>query len=138
MNGVLVHSRKCDSHAYGQVGQLWCDNKARQTGVWQAVQSALSAESLVNAGQVIVSIQHCSQFSKHSNHAADMIRSWFPRDVVCVQEVLDDSSSWNFEISVNAVVLHSMGKQGHDLFHDNWDQQSFVWKAVKGLLLDGH
>lgn len=135
VNGVLVHSRKCDSHSYGQVGHLWLRNdKARQTAVWQAVQSALLLENAFDSGPVTVRIAHCSYYSKHSKHVSDMIRSWFPRAGLHVYAMVDDSSRWNFEVSVNGVVLHSMLSQGHGFFHDDWDQQCLIWKAIKGLL----
>lgn len=139
MNGVLVHSRKCDSHAYGQVGHLWLRSEtARQTGVWQAIESALSFENPSTAGHVLVSIRYCSRFAEHSKHVADMITSWFPSAVLHVHAVIDDSSSWNFEISVNGVVLNSMKTQGYGFFHEDWNQQCLAWKAMTGLLSDSH
>lgn len=130
-----MHSRRCDSHSYGQVGHLWLRNdKARQTAVWQAVQSALLFENSFGAGYVMVNITHCSYFAKHSKQVADMISGWFPSAGLHVYALVDDSSRWNFEISVNGVVLHSKKTQGHAFFHDDWDQQCLVWKAIKRLL----
>jgi hypothetical protein len=51
-----------------------------------------------------------------------------------VERLIDDSSEWNFEIMVNGVLLHSRNTQGHGFFHDDWCQQSLVWRAIADLL----
>jgi hypothetical protein len=51
-----------------------------------------------------------------------------------VEEVVDDSSEWNFEITVNGVLLHSMRTQWHGVFHDDWNQQCLIWRAISDLL----
>jgi predicted Rdx family selenoprotein len=134
VNGVLVHSRKCDSHHYGQPGHLWLrDDKDRQTAVWQAVQSALSSRHACHDGCVDIHVRHSTYSAKYSEYAAELISSWFPDSVLHINDETDNSSDWNFEISINGVVLHSRATQGHGFFYDEWNQQCLIWKAVKGV-----
>jgi len=135
VNGVLVHSRHCDSHPYGVPGHLWLrNNKPRENAVWQALQSALQSVKALDVKSATVVIQHASYSTLQSNCVAETISSWFPHCPLRVHQVLDDSNDWNFEITVNGVLLHSMKSQGHGFFKDEWDQQCLVWKAVQGIV----
>jgi len=65
-----------------------------------------------------------------------MIRGWFQTDRLQVEQTIDPSNEWNFEITVNGVLLHSRNTQWHGFFHDDWCQQSLVWRAISDLLPD--
>lgn len=139
VNGVLVHSRKCDTRTYGVPGHLWLrDNRPRENAVWQALNSSLvpcnSQKVVPQGGHVNVVVCSSRYGAKHSSDAAETIRSWFQNPMLLVSETVDDSSEWNFEIMVNGVLLHSMSTLGHGFFHDDWNQQSLVWRAMSDLL----
>lgn len=54
--------------------------------------------------------------------------------MLAVEEVVDDSSEWNFEITVNGILLHSRQSLEHGFFHDDWSQQTLVWRAISDVL----
>jgi len=147
VNEVLVHSRRCHTRTYGVPGHLWLrDESARQNAVWHAINSALSCkapESLpsdsVNDSPRII-ICSSSDGAQHSRQVVEMMQSWFPNEKLLVNEVIDDSSVWHFEILVNGVLLHSRKTQWQGFFYDDWSQQSLVWRAISDLLLkdSGH
>lgn len=106
---------------------------------WQLLNSywydcmKLSRNMSSNHDQVIVIIRHSSGTDAKSSK--DMITSWFQCPLLVVNTVHDDCSSWNFEITVNGVLVHSRNRLYHRVLHeDDWDQQSLVWKAIKGVL----
>jgi len=105
--------------------------------VWHAIESTrVSGNSYTKQRSVKTSVVICSSSNglKHATCAAQMIRNWFPNDMFSVEELIDDSSEWNFEIMVNGVLLHSMKTQWHGFLHDNEHQQSLVRRAVADLL----
>lgn len=63
-----------------------------------------------------------------------MIRDWFQNCTLQIEETIDGSSDWNFEILVNGVLLHSMKTQWHGFFDEDWKQQSLVHRAISDLL----
>lgn len=136
VNGVLVHSRKCSSRTYGVPGHLWLrDESARQNAVWHAINSA-SANSLGYSMQKrspSVSISSSTSNMEHAANAAKTIRHWFQGTSLHVEETLDDNCEWNFEIVVNGILLHSMKCLHHGVFHEDWQQQSLVWRAISDL-----
>jgi len=177
VNGVLVHSRKCDSHDYGQPGhKLLHNNGDRQMAVWVAIEAALSSAKRVcpDTAKEYTFAEYSEAFSKeysqqkldgywshcmkpsqqttssdrdqatviirHSSGtnvklSEDMIRSWFHSPLLAIDTISDDSSTWNFEIAVNGVLVHSRNRLYQGVLHeDEWDQQNLVWKAIRGVL----
>lgn len=82
---------------------------------------------------VVRSSSYCAQ---HAARAAKLIETWFRCNGLEVGTVIDDSSEWNFEIVVDSVLLHSRSTQWHGFFHDEWGQQSLLWRAISDLLPD--
>lgn len=138
-NGVLLHSRKCETRSYGVPGHLWLrDVPARQNAVWQGITSAITlphSQALKHAHQALVVIRSSTYGQTHSADVAKLIAGWFQTDRLCIQEVTDDSSEWNFEITVNGVLLHSRNKLGHDFFLEDASQQTLVWRAIVDLCM---
>lgn len=139
VNDVLVHSRKCDTRTYGVSGHLWLrDEPVRQRAVWYAIDSALTDRSQKLQGRTTchphVVIQSSSSNAEHAASAAELIGKWFQHQRLAVETVIDDSSAWNFEILVNGLLLHSRNTQWHGFLHDEWSQQSLLWRAISDLL----
>lgn len=162
VNGVLVHSRKCDTHVYGVHRQQWLrDSWERKNAVWYAIDSiysssrkagpkagnACSDRELLDTSRIrctddgnidrepaIVTVQHSHWYGHQAKRSAQSLRGWFPSHSVEVLECVDTNSEDHFSIAVNGVLLHSRQFLGHDFFSDEWEQQDLVWKAVKGLL----
>jgi hypothetical protein len=140
---VLVHSRKCDTRTYGVPGQVWLrDDADRQNAVWYAIDSAAKSDLRISLEPVacssrspIVVVVCSSSFgSEYATETVQTIRSWFQSSRLNVKEAIDDSSKWNFEITVNGILLHSRNLLGHGFFHDEWSQQTLVWRAISDLL----
>lgn len=142
VNGVLVHSRRCDTRTYGVPGHLWLrDEPRRQQAVWYAIDSARAADKgqrpqgrTARHPRVVVRSSSCG--ARHAARAAELIESWFQHRGLEVETVIDDSSEWNFEILVDRVLLHSRSTQWHGFFHDEWCQQSLLWRAISDRLPD--
>lgn len=127
-------------------GHLWLrDEPSRQTAVWHAISSVLhlcdkdglNEMQTFPQGTVRVIVRSSSYGLSHMEHAVGLIQLWFKNGQVLVEGVLDNTSEWNFEISVNGVLLHSRSTQGHGFFHDDWSQKCLVWRAVTDLLKSG-
>lgn len=148
-----MHSRHCSTRVDGVPGHMWLRGEtARQNAVWQAIKSALTlgASSELSArkdssgdehmrdvkGYPRVVLRSSNSNAKQTGRAAQMIRGWFQDHSLQVKEVIDDSSEWNFEILVNGVLLHSRSSQWQGFFHDDWSQQSLVWRAISDLVPD--
>lgn len=113
----------------------------RQQAVWHAIESARDAGRgqklqgrTVRHPHVVIRSSSCN--AEHAAHAAEVIRKWFQQHGLVVETVVDDGSKWNFEILVDEVLLHSRNTQWHGFFHDEWCQQSLVWRAISDLLPD--
>lgn len=111
--------------------------------MWHAINSAIASSACKESPEQSKSLGGPRVVVKTSNYAATqaasvaaMIRAWFQTHRVVVEEIVDDGSSWNFDISVNGVLLHSRSTQGHGFFHDDWSQQCLVWRAISDLLCD--
>lgn len=139
VNDVLVHSRWCEKRWYGVQGHLWLrDEPARRRAVWHAIESARAAgggRKLRGEGPRVV-VRSSGGNARLAARAAELIGTWFPHHGLKVETVVDDGSEWNFEILVDGVLLHSRSKQWHGFFHDEWGQQSLVWRAISDLLPD--
>lgn len=123
-------------------GHLWLrDEPTRQQAVWHAIDSARAAgEGQKLQGRTArrphVVIRSSSYGSEHAARAVDLIEKWFQLHGLVVETVIDDSSEWNFEILVDGVLLHSRNTLWHGFFHDEWCQQSLLWRAISDLLPD--
>lgn len=142
VNGVLVHSRRCDTRTYGVPGHLWLrDEPRRQQAVWYAIDSARAAgKDRKPQGRMAchphVVVRSSSNGAKHAARAAELIETWFQHRRLEVETVIDDGSEWNFEILVDGVLLHSRSTQWHGFLHDEWYQQSLLWRAISDQLPD--
>jgi len=135
VNGVLVHSRKCDTRAYGVPGHLWLrDNPARQHAVWHAINSVGRVHG-AQRGPPSVLIRSSTYGAKHATRVAEMLGGWFPNDQIQFQIMIDDSSEWNFEILLNGVLLHSRNTQWHGFLEGDWSQQGLLWRSLSDLLI---
>eukprot|EP00929_Paragymnodinium_shiwhaense_P010157 TRINITY_DN114668_c0_g1_i1.p2 TRINITY_DN114668_c0_g1~~TRINITY_DN114668_c0_g1_i1.p2 ORF type:complete len:101 (+),score=15.91 TRINITY_DN114668_c0_g1_i1:417-719(+) len=85
-------------------------------------------------GSPSVVVRSSDYGAQHLARVLEMIRGWSQDDRLHVEGLVDNSSEWNFEIEVNGVLLHSRNTLGHSFFHDDWCQQSLVWRAVSDLL----
>lgn len=116
------------------------DEPARQNAVWHAINSALASgkgqpvSPKDISGKTTVVVRSSSSGAKHAASSAQMIRDWFQNCTLQIEETIDDSSDWNFEILVNGVLLHSMKTQWHGFFDEDWKQQSLVHRAISDLL----
>lgn len=123
-------------------GHLWLRNeRARQQAVWHAIDSARASDKGQKLqGQTAchprVVIRSSSYAAEHAAGAAELLEKWFKHHGLAVETVIDDSSTWNFEILVNGVLLHSRNTLWHGFFHDEWCQQSLLWRAISDLLPD--
>jgi len=122
-------------------GHLWLrDEPIRQNAVWHAIDSTLASgnglpsASKESSGKTSVIIRSSSSCAKHAAHAVQMIGDWFQNCTLHIEDIIDDSSDWNFEILVNGVLLHSMNTQWHGFVHDDWKQQSLIHRAISDLL----
>lgn len=143
-----MHSRKCDTRTYGVQGHLWLrDEPTRQNAVWHAINSTVASGNSLDplawkdgSDKTSVVIRSSSNGVQHAALVVQMIRSWFQSDRLHIEELVDDSSDWNFEIMVNGVLLHSRRTQGHGFFHDDTEsyaeccQQYLVRRAISDLL----
>jgi len=84
-------------------------------------------------GRLRVAVRSSSYGGKHLDSVVDMIRGWFYQDWLEVEGVIDESSEWNFEITVGGVLLHSRNTLGHSFFYDDWSQQNLVWRAISDI-----
>lgn len=144
VNGVLVHSRKCDTRSYGVPGHLWLRGEAaRQNAVWHAINSAvcssdpplcIATHAQWQKSPVHIVVRSSTWGLQHSARVSALVRSWFQSSMLAVEEVVDDSSEWNFEITVNGILLHSRQSLEHGFFHDDWSQQTLVWRAISDVL----
>lgn len=64
-----------------------------------------------------------------------MIKDWFQH--ISVEQCIDNSCEWNFEICVNGVLLHSRNSLWHGYFCEEKEQQCLVWRAISDLLSKG-
>lgn len=141
VNGVLVHSRRCDTRTYGVPGHLWLrDEPRRQQAVWYAIDSARAEKGQRLQGRIAhhphVVVRSSSHCGTHAARAAELIETWFRHHGLEVDTVIDDSSEWNFEVLVDGVLLHSRSTQWHGFFHDEWYQQQLLWRAISDRLVD--
>mmetsp|Transcript_78200 Transcript_78200/g.203834 ORF Transcript_78200/g.203834 Transcript_78200/m.203834 type:complete len:99 (+) Transcript_78200:382-678(+) len=83
-----------------------------------------------------VVVRSSSYGAEYAARAAELIESWFQHHGLGVEAVVDDGSEWNFEILVDGVLLHSRSTQRHGFFHDEWCQQSLLWRAISDHLPD--
>lgn len=89
----------------------------------------------VHTGRPRLVIRTSSYYgAKLSTSVGEMIRGWFRSDTLLVEEIVDDSGDWNFEITVNGVLLHSRNTQGHGFPHEDLSQQGLLWRAITDLL----
>lgn len=143
VNGVLIHSRKCDTRTYGVLGHLWLrDEPTRQNAVWHALDSvqnpvkySLNPLSASSADKVHVVILSSSRNVHAAAQTAATFREYFQDANLQVEERFDDGSDWNFEIFVNGVLLHSMSRQWHRHPLDDPKQHSLLQRAISDLLL---
>lgn len=95
----------------------------------------MSCPMVLSDGSIEVSIRHSAYATKHAKYTAVMLSSWFPdTPLLRVSDVYDDSSDWNFEISINGVIVHSRDVQWHGFLHDDWNQQRLIWNAINGVV----
>lgn len=82
---------------------------------------------------VTVVIRHSSEIN--AQVSKEMIQSWFQNDQLVIDTFCDDSDDWNFEITVNGVLIHSRSQIRQKILHEEtWDQQGLVWRAIKSVL----
>lgn len=147
VNGVLVHSRKCDTRTYGVYGHEWLrDKKERQNGVWHAINSVsvpCDAEPGCKRQKTVhdefpnIVVRASSQNARHSACFVEMVQDWFCDDKVQVEQALADDDPSSFEVLVNGVLLHSNKTQEHGFLDDHDEhssQQSLVWRSISDLL----
>lgn len=158
VNGVLVHSRKCDTHVYGVHRQQWLrDSCERKNAVWYAIKSLrpevgstcssnvcttddskTHCQAVPHGGlereQARVVVRHSQWYGHQAELSVQLLKEWFPTHSVDVRQREGTESDEPFSIAVNGVLLHSRQLMGHGFFHNEWEQQDLVWKAVKGFL----